>query len=95
MVRKGETPLHRGRSGSVRERALSAKDGDVGHGWGSDVRRGSEVLTSRGGDEDIVGVNGNVFVKQGKKEGVKHFLSYAGGCRRHGRRGRTIEAASL
>ena len=85
MVRKGEAPLRRGGSGSVRKRATGAEDGDVGHDWGSGVHRRSEVLTLRGGDENVVGVNGNVLVKRGEKESVKDFLSYLGGGRRHSR----------
>ena len=83
MVRKGEAPLRRGGSGSIRERAISAEDGDVSRDWGSGVHRGSEVLASRGGDENVVGVNGNVLMEWGKKESVEDFLSYLGGGRRH------------
>ena len=83
MVRKGEAPLcHSGR-GSVRERAFSAKNGDVGCNWGSRGHRGSEVLTSRGGDENIIGVDGDILVERGKEESVEDFLSYLGGSGRH------------
>jgi hypothetical protein len=42
-----------------------------------------KVFSSRSGDIDVVRVNGDVIVEWGKKEGVKYFLSYVGGCRRH------------
>ena len=83
MVRKGKAPLCCGGSGSVCERAISAEDGDVSRDWGSSVHRGLEVLVLRGGDENVVGVNGNVLVKRGKKESVEDFLSYLGRGRRH------------
>ena len=83
VVRKGKAPLHRGGCGSVHERALGAENGDVSCDWGSGVHRGSEVFASSGGDENIIRVNGNIFVKWGKEEGVEDFLSYLGGSGRH------------
>ena len=91
VVREGEAPLRHGRCGSVHKRALGAENRDISRDWGNDVHRGPEVFASRGGSENIIGVDGNVFVKRGKKEGIEDFLSYTGGCRGHGRRGRTIE----
>ena len=85
VVRKGETPLCRSRCGSVREGTFGTENGDVSHGWSSDVHRGSEVFMSRGGNEDIIGVNGDVFMKRGEEESVEDFLSYLGGCGRHRR----------
>ena len=66
VVGKGEAPLCCGGSGSVHERAFGAENGDVSHDWGSSGHRGSEVLVSRGGDENVVGVDGDVLVKWGK-----------------------------
>ena len=83
VVGKGEAPLRRGGCGSVPERALGAENGDVSCDWGSSVHRGSEVFVPRGGDEDIIRVNGNVFVKRGKEESVEDFLGYLGGSGRH------------
>ena len=83
MVRKGEAPLCRSGCGSVRERAFGAKNGDVGCNWGGHSHRGSEVLTSRGGDEDIIGVDGDILVERGEEESIKDFLSYLGGSGRH------------
>ena len=78
MVRKGKTPLRHGGCGSVHERMFSAENGDIGRDQGSGVHRGSEVFTTRRGNEDIVGVNGNIFVERGEEEGVKDFLSDLG-----------------
>ena len=83
MVRKGGTSLCRGGYGSIREGAFGAKDGDISRGWGVGVHWGSEVLVSRRSNENIIGVDGNVFVERGEKEGVKDFLSYLGGSGRH------------
>ena len=83
MVRKGETPLCRGGCGSVLERALGAENGDISRGWGSGGHRGSVVFATRGGDKDVVGVNSDILVERGEKEGVKDFLSYLGGSERH------------
>ena len=88
VVRKGEAPLRRGRCGSVHERVLSTKNRDISRDWGSGVHRGPEVFVSRGGDENIIGVDGNVFVKRGEEEGVEDFLGDLGGSgRHHGREG--------
>ena len=83
VVRKGEAPLRCGRCGSVHERALGAENRDVSCDWGSGAHQGSEVFASRGGDENIVGVNGNVFVEWGKEESIEDFLGYLGGSGRH------------
>ena len=85
MVGKGETPLGRRGCRSVPERALGGENGDVSCGWGSGGHRGSKVLASRGGDEYVVGIDGDVLVKRGKEESVEYFLGYAGRCGRHGR----------
>ena len=84
VVREGKTSLRRGGSRSVRERVFRAEDGDIGRGWSGGSHRGSKVLSTRGSDEDVVGVDGDVFVEWGEEEGVEDFLGYAGGCRRHG-----------
>ena len=63
VVRKGEVPLHRSGCGSVSERAFGTENRDVNCGWGSGVHWGSEVFVSRRGNENIVGVDGNVFMK--------------------------------
>ena len=83
VVGKGETPLRRGGSGSVHERAFGAENGDVSCDWGDGGHQGSEILASRGGDENVVGVDGDVLVKRGEEEGVEDFLSYLGGSGRH------------
>ena len=83
MIRKWETSLGRGGSGSVLKRVSSVENGDIGHNWSSGGHRGSEVFTSGRGDEDIVGVDGNVLMKWGEEEGVEDLLSYVGGSRRH------------
>ena len=84
MVREGKTPLRRGGSRSIRKRTFCAEDGDVGRGWSGGSHRGSKVLSARGSDEDVVGVDGDIFVERGEEEGVENFLSYTGRCRRHG-----------
>ena len=83
VVRKGETPLCRGGCGSVHERAFGAKNGDIGCNWGGRGHWGSEVFTLWGGDEDIIGVDGDILVEWGKEESVENFLSYLGGSGRH------------
>ena len=83
VVRKGEAPLCCGRCGSVHEGALGAENRDVSHGWGRGVHRGSEMFASRGGNENVVGINGDVFMKRGKEESVEDFLGYLGGSGRH------------
>ena len=83
MVREGETSLHRGRCGGVRQGTPGAKDGYIGRGRGIGSRRGSEVFASRRSDEDVVGVDGDVLVERGEEEGVEDFLSYSGRSGRH------------
>ena len=83
VVWKGKAPLCCGGCGSFFKRAFRAKDGDIGCNWGSGGHRRSEVFASRGSDEDVVGINGNVLVKRGEKEGIKDFLGDLGGSERH------------
>ena len=83
VVRKGETPLCRGGSGSVHKRMVGAENRDIGCDWSGSSHRRSEVFASRGGDENIIGVNGNVHVEWGEKEGIEDFLSYLGRSGRH------------
>ena len=85
VVWEGETPLHCGRCRSVRQRAFGAEDGHIGCGWGICGHRGSEVFALRGSDEDVVGVDGDVLVEWGEKEGVENLLSNLGGSGRHHR----------
>ena len=85
VVGKGEAALRGGGSGSIHERAFGTEYGDIGCDWGSGGHRGLEVLTSRGGDEHVVRIDGDVFVKWGKEKSVEDFLGYAGRCGRHGR----------
>jgi hypothetical protein len=77
--------LRRGGCRSVCERAPGAQDGDISRDWGIGVHRGSEILASGGGDEHVVGIDGDVLVKWGEEESVEYFLGYAGRRRRHGR----------
>ena len=84
MVWKGEAALRRGGYRGISEGSSAIEDGDIGCDWGFGSRRGSEVFTSRRGDKDVVGVNGDVLVKLGEEEIVEYFLGYAGGCGRHG-----------
>ena len=83
MVGEGEAPLRHGGSGSVHERVFSAENRDVSRDWGDGGHRGSKVLASRGGDENIVGVNGDILMEWGKEEGIEDFLGYLGGSGRH------------
>ena len=83
VVWEGEASLHCSGGGSVHERATSVEDRDVSHDWGSGIHWGSEVLVLWGGNENVVGVNSNVLVKQGKKKGVEDFLGYPRGSGRH------------
>ena len=83
MVRQGETSLCRGGCRSVHEWAFGAENGDVGRDWGSSSHRGSEVFASGCGDENIIGVNGDVLVERREEESVKNLLSDLGGSGRH------------
>ena len=83
MVGKRETPLRRGGCGSVHKRTFSAKNGDVSRSWGSGGHWGSEGFTSGGGNEDIVGVDGNIFVERGEEESVENLLGDLGRSGRH------------
>ena len=83
VVRKGETPLCRGGYGSVREGTFGAENGDVNHYRSSGGHWGSEVFVTRRGDEDIVGIDSDVFMKRGEKESVEDFLGDARGSGRH------------
>ena len=85
VVREGETPLRCGRYGSVRQRTFGTEDGHIGCGWGVCGHWRSEVFASRGSDEDVVRVNGDVFMKRSKEEGVEDFLSDSRRGGRHGR----------
>ena len=95
VVREGETSLRRSRCGTIRQRTSGTEDGYISRGWSVGGHRGSEVFASGRGDEDVVGVDGNVLVERGKKEGVEDLLSYLGGSGRHGRRMRVIETTLL
>ena len=83
VVGKGETPLCRGGCRSVHERTLGAQNRDIGCGWGSSVHRGSEVFAMGRGDKDVIGIDGDVFVKRGEEESVEDFLGYLGRSGRH------------
>jgi hypothetical protein len=83
VVRERETPLRRSGCGNVHKRAFGAEDGYVGRGWGICGHWGSKVFTSWRGDENIVGVNGNILVEWSKEESVEDFLSDLGGRGRH------------
>ena len=84
VIREGETPLHCGGCGSVCEGAFRAEYRDIGRDWGISSHRGSEVFAAGRGDEDVVGVYGDVFVEWGEEESVENFLGdlWRGG--RHG-----------
>jgi hypothetical protein len=84
VVREREASLCRSGYGSVRERASSTEDRDVGRARGTSGHRGSEVFAARRGDKDIVGVNGDIFMKRGEEESVEDFLGYLRGSGRHG-----------
>ena len=83
VIRKGEASLRRGGYGSVRKRTFSAEDGYIGRDWGICGHWGSEVFSSWGGDEDVVRVDGNVFMERGEEESVEDFLSDLGRSGRH------------
>ena len=84
MVRKGKTSLCCGGCGGVLERVLGAENRDVSYGWSCGGHWGSEVFVSGRSDEDIIGVDGNIFVERGEEEGVEDFLGDLGGSGRHG-----------
>ena len=88
VVREGETSLRRSRCGTIRQRTSGTEDRYISCGWSVNGHRGSEVFTSRRGDEDVVGVDGNVLMERGKKEGVEDLLGYLRGSGRHGERRR-------
>ena len=84
MVRERETALRVGRRGSVRQRSLGTEDGYIGCGWGVCGYRGSKVYAAWGGDKDVVGVDGNVFMEWREEESIEDFLGYSRGSGRHG-----------
>ena len=83
VIREGEVSLCCGGYGSVGEKAFGAKDRDIGRDRGIGGYRGSGVFVTRRGDEDIVGVDGDVLMKWGKEKGVKDLLSNSRGSGRH------------
>ena len=83
MVREGETALRRGGRGRVLEGAFCGEDGNIGRGGTRGIHRRSKVFTARGGDEDIVGVDCDVFVEWSEEKSVEDFLGYSRGSRRH------------
>ena len=83
VVGEGETPLRRGRRGSVCEGTFGAEDRNVRCYRGIGGHRGSEVFSARRGDKDVVGVHGNIFMKWGEEESVEDFLSDLGRSGRH------------
>ena len=84
VVGKGEASLCRGRYGGILKGTSGTKDRDVSRARGIGGHWGSEVFAAGGGDEDVVGVDGDVLVKRGEKEGVEYFLGCTGRCGRHG-----------
>ena len=84
MIREGETSLRCGRYGSVRQRTSGAEDRHRGCGWGVGSHRGPEVFALGGSNEDVVGVDGDIFVERGEEESVEYFLGYTGRRGRHG-----------
>ena len=78
VVRKGEAPLGCCRRGSICKRSFGTEYRNVSRDWGSGAHRGLKVFLSRRGNENVVGVHGNVFVEWGKKEGVEDFLGDLG-----------------
>jgi hypothetical protein len=85
MIGKREISLCRSRHWFDRKGAPCAQDRDIGCRGSINCHWGSEVFSSRGGNINVVGVDGDVVMEWGKKESIKYFLSYAGGCRRHSR----------
>ena len=83
VIGEGEAALRRGGHRGVYEGSSGAENGDVGCDWGLGGRRRSEIFSSGGGDEDIVGVDGNVLVERGEKKGVEDFLGDLGRSGRH------------
>ena len=83
VVGERETSLRCGGCRSVRKGAVGAEDRDVGCNWGSGGHWGSEVFASGGGNENIIGVNGNVLMKWSEEESVEDFLGDLGGSGRH------------
>ena len=79
VIGEGKTSLCCGGYGSVGEGTSGAKDRDVSRYRGISSHRGPEMFLSRSGDEDIVRVDGDIFVERGEEEGVEDFLGYMGG----------------
>ena len=88
VIREGETSLRRSGCGSVREGTFGVEDRDIGRDWGISGHRGSKVFAARRGDEDVVGVDGDVLMEWGKEESVEDFLGDLGRRGRHRRRRR-------
>ena len=45
---------------------------------------GSKVFVARRGDENVIGIHGNIFVERGEEESVEDFLGDLGRSGRHG-----------
>ena len=84
MVGERETTLRSGGRGSVRQQSSGIEDGYISRGWGVCGHRGSEVFATWGGDENVVGVDGDVLVERSKEQSVEDFLGYARGSWGHG-----------
>ena len=83
MIGEGETSLCCSRHRFGGEGSSGTENGDVSCDWGVSSYWGLEVLLARGGDIDIVRVDGDIIVKWGEEEGVEDFLSNLGGSGRH------------
>ena len=75
MVRERETSLRRSRYWFGCEGLSSTKNGDVGCDGGVSGHQGSEVLSSRGRDVDVIRVYGDIVMEWGEEEGIEKFLS--------------------
>ena len=71
MIGKGKTPLRCSRYWFSGKGSSGTKNRDVGRDEGVGSHWGSKVLPSRSGDIDIVGIDGDIVVEQGEKEGVE------------------------
>ena len=83
VIGEGKTFLHCGGYWFGGKGSPCAKNGDVGRDRGASSHWGSEILLLRRGDEDIVGVNGDIFMKGGEEESIKQLACNLGQSRRH------------
>ena len=74
VVRERKTALCRSGHWFSNKGPSRTEDRDVGRDGCVSSHWGSEVFSSGRCDEDVIGVNGDIFVEWGEEESIKKFL---------------------